>query len=395
AKAQLSNGGWGQGEESAEIGRGLDLKDKPSVADTCMATMAMLRSGSTPMTGEYSKNIRHGVEFVCGEVEESDKSSLYVTNNRSTRIQIKLGPYIDTFMASMVLAEVSGEMPDAKSEARVSRAYQKVMDKIDKNQKSDGTWDNKGWAPVLSHAMAARAINRAAQKGLAVNEKTRLRTENYARGQFADASKPSSSAGVPGSGGAYASASISGKSVSGFAGRSASGAAKGDAGVSLYSTSADLATLQNSDDTNKALEQHAQIQLKAAKTPKDKEAAQATLNRVAGNRKDLAAAQKDVVTKVSSQSFMSGFGSNGGEEYLSYMNIGESLVAKGGEDWKKWDTSITAKVNGVQNQDGTWSGYHCITGRTVCTAAALMVLMVDRARVPVALKLKTTASGRK
>ncbi len=103
---------------------------------------------------------------------------------------------------------------------------------------------------------------------------------------------------------------ISGRAVS----------AKGDAGVSLYSTSADLATLQNSDDTNKALEQKAQNQLKTAKT---------------------------------------------------------------------------AKVNGVQNQDGTWSGSHCITGRTVCTAAALMVLMVDRARTPVVLKLKPITVGRK
>ncbi len=96
-KSQLDNGGWGQGEESEAMGRGLALKDKPSVADTCMATMALLRSGSTPSSGEYAKSIRHGIEYVCAEIEESDKSSLYITSNRSTRIQIKLVPYIDTF----------------------------------------------------------------------------------------------------------------------------------------------------------------------------------------------------------------------------------------------------------------------------------------------------------
>ena len=49
---------------------------------------------------------------------------------------------------------------------------------------------------------------------------------------------------------------------------------------------------------------------------------------------------------------------------------------------------LTANLNRVQNADGSWSGHHCITGRTFCTAAALLVLTVDRAPVPVAAKIK-------
>ena len=41
-------------------------------------------------------------------------------------------------------------------------------------------------------------------------------------------------------------------------------------------------------------------------------------------------------------------------------------------------------LNRVQNDDGSWSGHHCITGRTFVTSAALMVLTIDRAPVPVA-----------
>ena len=37
----------------------------------------------------------------------------------------------------------------------------------------------------------------------------------------------------------------------------------------------------------------------------------------------------------------------------------------------------------MQNEDGSWTGHHCITGRTFCTAAALLVLMGDRTPVPV------------
>ena len=36
----------------------------------------------------------------------------------------------------------------------------------------------------------------------------------------------------------------------------------------------------------------------------------------------------------------------------------------------------------AQNEDGSWSGHHCITGRTFCTAGALLTLMADRAPMP-------------
>ncbi len=44
---------------------------------------------------------------------------------------------------------------------------------------------------------------------------------------------------------------------------------------------------------------------------------------------------------------------------------------------------MAANLDRVQNEDGSWSGQHCITGRTFCTAAALLTLMADRAPVPV------------
>ena len=45
--------------------------------------------------------------------------------------------------------------------------------------------------------------------------------------------------------------------------------------------------------------------------------------------------------------------------------------------------TLTAEnMERIQNADGSWSGHHCITGRTFCTAAALLVLVVDRAPRP-------------
>jgi hypothetical protein len=316
---------------------------------------------------------------VCSEIEESDKKSLYITNNRSTRVQQKIGPYVDTFLASLLLAEVKGQMGDAQGEKRIAAAFHKVMDKIERNQQSDGTWDKNGWAPVLGQSLAGKALNRGAQNGLKVNEQVRARAETYARKQFAEAGKAASGPAVMmGRSGGFAGGGRGG--AGGFAG-------EGAAGVPLYSFGGNLSVMQDSANTNGLMEKEARDKLKSARTNQEKKAALSTLRRFEDAKRDLQRAQSAVIEKMEDKEFISGFGSNGGEEFLSYMNIGESLVAKGGPEWRKWDKSMTQNLNRIQNNDGTWSGHHCITGRTFCTSAALLVLTVDRAPVPLATRI--------
>src|SRR5689334_19291342 len=63
---QLSSGGWGEGEESPHMrgsGRNESLRDTPNVADTCIATLALIRSGSTPLRGPHKDAIAKGVRY--------------------------------------------------------------------------------------------------------------------------------------------------------------------------------------------------------------------------------------------------------------------------------------------------------------------------------------------
>ena len=322
------------------------LRDKPNVADTCMATLALMRAGSTPSQGEHGRAIRRALDFLSAEVEKSDPMSLYVTNVRDTRVQSKLGPYIDTFLTALVLAESKGRMSDESGNKRIAASLNKVIDKIERNQQADGTWDKRGWAPVLSQSMAAKALNRAAQAGVPVREEIRAKAELYARRQF------------DGKSGRFTEA--------------------GSAGVPLYSSAASLGAMQDSENTNREREREILKQLHDARTEPERQSAQRALAGIAGNRKDLVDARTVVAQKIGDQRFVQGFGSNGGEEFLSYMSIGESLVTQGGEEWEKWNTRITQNLSRIQNQDGSWTGHHCITGRNFCTAAALLVLTVDR-----------------
>ena len=99
--------------------------------------------------------------------------------------------------------------------------------------------------------------------------------------------------------------------------------------------------------------------------------------------------------RLDDKQFLAGFGNNGGEEFLSYMNLSEMMFDKGGSEWERWDRSISENIQRVQNEDGSWSGHHCITGRTFCTSTALLTLLADRASIPVAETSKQTNSGTK
>jgi len=356
AEQQLASGGWGAGEESQQMrSSGQQIERSANVADTSVACLALLRSGSTPSDGPYATHIRRGVEFVCAHVEKADADSLFVTDIRNTRLQSKLGAYVDTFAAAVLLAEVKDRMGDEAWNRRVLAALDKVMDKIEKNQQADGGFANAGWAPTIAQGLCSKAVNRAMQRGYAVSADLKRRTDRYAESKF----------------------------------QAASGAVAmdGAAGVELYARAANVNSLQEADAANRLVEdQLRQIIATPATRPADEVAkARTQLGQIQENRSQLAAATQAVVQRLDDPQFVAGFGSNGGEEFLSYMNIGETLVAQGGEAWEKWDRQMTENLNRIQNDDGSWSGHHCITGKTFCTSSALLVLMVGRSPQAAAL----------
>ncbi len=373
ANQQHDDGGWGQGggwrTNTQGNGRieGKDVADPSDVASTSVATLALIRAGSTPKQGDHAKHIVKAVAFICGQIEKSDKKSLYITDIRGTQVQTKIGPYVDTFAALMVLSELKGKMQDEKAEARLVAAMNKVIGKIEDNQQKDGTFaNNEGWASVLSQGLCSKGLNRAAQNGFAVKGDVLARDGNQAAMGLDRKSGKFSAAGTLGA-----------------AGRPA----PSDAGVTIYNTSARTAALQEQVNSLKKDEQKARDTLADAKASKDDKAkAKEHIDRLEQAQETQSAAVKGVVSQVDDKGFIAGFGSNGGEEFLSYMNISETLVVKGGSEWEKWDRSIADNLNRVQDKDGGWSGQHCITGRTFCTAAALLTLMADRAPIPVVAK---------
>lgn len=341
---QLQSGGWGQGDDAPQQRNG--EPGAANVADSAMALLAFIRAGSTPRAGEHRLTVERGLDYVMSQIEASDQDSLFVTSIRGTRVQAKIGQYADTFAAMMVLTEVRNQGRDAIANARIDAALKKVVRKVEKNQRENGTWDDNGWAPVLSQALAAKGLNRAAQGGMSVSAPVLQRAEAQAASPAAEST--------------------------------------GTAGVGLYGKAAKSSNQRDSAATKKVradeLRKKANkpapgMQSPSAPTPAEiaaADAAAATANQTALET------ERELIKQLGNPQFVAGFGNNGGEEFLSYLLISETLVQQGGDEWARWDGAISSLVDKVQNEDGSWTGHHCITGRTFCTAAALLVLMGDR-----------------
>ena len=278
--------------------------------------------------------MERALAFVLQRIEASPAEGLAITDRQGTQIQRKLGPCIDTFLASMLMSQTDGRASTPALNARVRKALQKTVAKIEKHQQSDGSWNIAGgWAPVLGTSMASRSLFEAQNRGVAVDAAVLKRAETYTVSALSAPPPP------------VARGSAGGLSAGRLAAAPSAAPAEA-AGVPLYQSA-------------QALEQ---------------------LSRTAADRVQNAKQISAIQGQLANAAFVGGFGSMGGEEFFSYLNISDSMKRVGGDAWSKWHADITQKIVGLQNSDGTWAGHHCITGRVAMTSAAILNLTVDRAR---------------
>src|SRR5262245_22550253 len=176
ASVQGADGGWGQDGGAASYVRQNERLESQGndVANTAVAALALLRAGD-----QYRPNVERAVDFILKKVETSPNDGLSITDVNQTQIQRKLGPFIDTFLASMLLARVDGTLARANN-ARVRKGLEKCVAKIERNQMSDGSWNIAGgWAPVLGTSLASQGLFLASKKGVPVSGEVMARADNY------------------------------------------------------------------------------------------------------------------------------------------------------------------------------------------------------------------------
>jgi hypothetical protein len=348
AKAQGNDGGWGVGSYYHQ-----DVTDPHAVksdpATTAMVSMALLRCKNTPTSGAYSANLNRATNFLIVAVETSPEQTDNITNMESTQPQIKLGANIDVILTSQYLTNLLDEIDNNKTlKQRVKTCIDKCVRKIQHAQQADGSFKGSGWAGVLQSSLANNALETAEDKGASVDTAVLEKSRAFQKGNY----------------------------------DSKDGSVKTDrgAGVVLYSVSSSSRASAKEAKMAKVIIEQGK---KNGKLKDSDSVSVANLQTMGMSyseaAKSDAAYEVNKATKYQAQrtDVMDGFGSNGGEEFLSYLQTGEGMIVSKDNDWKKWYDNISGRLLTIQNTDGSWNGHHCITSPVFCTATCLLVLSIN------------------
>jgi hypothetical protein len=366
--AQHKDGGWSSEDNAYGSGkRGYsrvdkitdDLRSEPEInqaevpttqadpASTAMACMALMRCGNTFTTGNYSKNLETGIEYLCAQTEKFAQHPNTNTDKTGTQPQRKLGNNIDVVLTSQCLTNALYYLSKNDNRAaRVRKCVELCVQKIQKAQTADGSFDGDGWAGVLQSSFANQALEAADVQGVAVDAIVLEKSRDYQKSNFDTKTNES-------------------KTDRG-------------AGVVLYSVSSSTraAAVESRIAKDEMKKAKANGKLKAGDELNAENLQKAGLDATKA-MKYATAYEVNKQANVTAQraDVMSGFGNNGGEEFLSFLQTGEGLIVAQ-ENWDKWYDNVSGKLIQIQNQDGSWNGHHCITSPVFCTATCLLVMTV-------------------
>lgn len=348
-QAQHSNGGWGAGSHHRQ-----QVTDPNSVqtdpATTAMVAMALIRGGTTLTGGIYSKNLTKALHYLLNAVESSLPNSHNITNLTGTQIQTKLGQNIDVVLTSQFLSNIQQHLNhDGNLKQRVKKCQHICVDKIQRAQDVNGSTAGSGWAGVLQSSFATNALEAAEANGMEVDKKALERARNFQKNNYNTKT---------GDVNTELGAGIVLYSVTGSVRASAKEARKVDEEITKAKRDGRLS--QNAAPTPANLE----------KIGFNKQEAQQHANAYEVYQSAKVEAQRDEV--------MSGFGNNGGEEFLSYLQTGESMIINKDQTWENWFDNVSGRLLKIQNNNGSWQGHHCITSPVFCTATCLLILGVNQ-----------------
>ena len=347
AEAQLPNGGYGAGSHAAQHVRDPHAV-KADPATTAMVAQALVRSGVTLKKGAHSVQLTKAINYLLETVENSPKTDPYITDVRNTQIQSKLGQNIDAVLTAQFLSTLLDRNFKGLDKKRVNRALDICVAKIQAGTDASGKQKGAGWAGVLQSGLANSALEAAQSVGADVDSEVLERARKYQKDNYDDKSgniKTEDGAGVM----LYA--------VSGSVRASAKDARK--AQEKLNNAKKEGILDEAAPVTVRNLQKAGWSEAEAIEYNTSYQVYQSAKNK----------AQEDEV--------LNGFGNNGGEEFLSFLQTGESMVVNKDDDWKKWYDNMSGRILKIQNEDGSWNGHHCITSPVFCTATSVLLLTVE------------------
>ena len=346
-EAQLQNGGYGAGSHGSQYSKDPQVV-KADPATTSMVATAYLRSGNTLKKGGYSKNLEKAIRYLLEVVENTPKDSPYITEVRGTQIQTKLGQNIDAVLTAQFFSNLLDRKLNGVDKKRVARCLDICVSKIQEGTDAQGKQGGAGWAGVLQSGLANSALESAQAVGADVDESILERSRDYQKGNYDD--------------------------------KTGAVSTEDGAGIMLYAVSGSVRA--SAKEARKAIETMNKAK-REGKLKRDALVSVANLKKAGYSEAEAMEyntsynVYQSAKQTAQQEEVLNGFGNNGGEEFLSFLQTGESLAVNGDKDWKKWYDDMSGRILKIQNADGSWNGHHCITSPVFCTATSLLLLTVE------------------
>jgi hypothetical protein len=318
-------------------------------ATTSLVLLSLLRTGNSLDSGTYQPQVVKATEAILRLVEQWPARQPCLTTLTGTQPQQKLGENIDAILTVQYLTTLLKYHNNHPWQGRIQAALQKCVSRIEKEQDTDGGWKGGGWAPVLQSALAEKALEEAHDAGISVDSTVIKKSKLYQKGNFDTATK----------------SAVTGKA----------------AGVMLYSLSSTTRSSAKESKKAKMILEKAKQEGRLRAEEQVSEKALRDAGVAPGEAKELETAyliNESTKNQSTRADVMAGFGSNGGEELISYLMTGESILLQGGNEWETWYETMSKKIITIQKGDGSWQGHHCITSPVFCTAAALLILSIHQ-----------------
>lgn len=164
-RAQNADGSWGD-----------NLRTPGQVGNTCIATLALMATGSTTTRGEHWQAIRRAMRWLRTNAENWGHRAAPI--DQGTLLQRKLGSNIDLYLLTLLYSQAMGNGIDAHDE-RVARTQMRAgVDRITKFQKPNGEWETS-YEPTLTTITAWLALRQAHDAGITIRESSADKVVEY------------------------------------------------------------------------------------------------------------------------------------------------------------------------------------------------------------------------
>lgn len=160
ADQQMPAGGW-HAEPRFGLDGGLRLDwflngiPDADAGATAMVGVTLLRTRDRAGRTRYNEALAEAIDYVGKAVDASPSATLDL-DSKLTRISVRVGTYIDSALALLLLAEASEPRTPTNAGPNGAR-IEKLIQKFEMNQKPDGTWGEGAYnSPLLGHALGWR-----------------------------------------------------------------------------------------------------------------------------------------------------------------------------------------------------------------------------------------------